>query len=615
MKKKSGFTILELAVTVIIIAVIAVVALPMYKHAILKSRFTVMPMAKAVADAQEIYYLGNNQYALGKEDLDIAPVEAENTQVSLSPAEEDEEYIYVAAHRTDIPNVRYIMYQKNSPKFASNIHCEADANDEDALWLCEKALHGTELTGKGASSIQGDDYKTFLLAGANETGDYFSKACSGSAQKTCSCGGPVTGSCNDETGNWVYENDCPTPDPDESEACPAGYIGSRTRHAVCENGAYVNKWTDNCELACPAHAVCDDNGNVTGCESGYYQEEQTCKQEIACTGEQPLDKRLCQEAGKCGWETRKVSCNYTTGEWVEPDWNTEGCSATPEPVTRNCHDQNANTCGIQTQSYTCSAQGTWELLGFWLGSCKNKPADESIACDSGYTGNKTRSATCKADNSDWEFKGDYNAKACCNNNTKNSVAKVSCQTAAGYGSSYCGTVTYNVTCNAGTSNNGGVWTRTTKASASCSQANSSTSCSGYSNYSSANATRTATCSGNATNGWSWSYGSWNYSACGCSYSNQGYVKRAVSVSTSTCASGYAWETRSASCSGSTWSYGGWTRSSCASVGSDACYAEILVKYTNSYETCGSGTTTSYTYNSSTGKCSTITFNGQPGCDW
>ena len=198
---RSGFTILELAVTVIIIAVIAVVALPMYKHAILKSRFsTVMPMAKAVADAQEIYYLGNNQYALGKEDLDIAPVEAENTQVSLSPAEEDEEYIYVAAHRTDIPNVRYIMYQKNSPKFASNIHCEADASDEDALWLCEKALHGTEVTG----SLQGKQYKTFLLAG--------------------------------ELGGSSFK-------------------------------------------VCPENAVCNDEGNVTGCESGYYQEEQTCKEE------------------------------------------------------------------------------------------------------------------------------------------------------------------------------------------------------------------------------------------------------------------------------------------------------------------------------------------------
>ena len=408
-----GFTLLELAVTVIIIAVIAVVALPMYKHAILKSRFsTVMPMAKAVADAQEIYYLGNNQYALGKEDLDIAPVEAENTQVSLSPAEEDEEYIYVAANRTDIPNVRYIMYQKNSPKFAGNIHCEADANDEDALWLCEKALHGTEVTG----SLQGKQYKTFLLAG--------------------------------DLGGSSFK-------------------------------------------VCPENAVCNDEGNVTGCESGYYQEEQTCKEEKACDESKKTIRTSCAE--DCGEEIKEGMCNVKTGEWenytvtqacpekpseelncdngvsgkmtrvsqcqnntwTEPTWDKSQCC---NPNDNNkpdeeyiCHDHDTNTCGKKTRTVTCDTNGQWVADdNGWQGSCIDKPADEVATCDSGYTGNKTRAATCKADNTEWEFTGNYVTTTCCNDTQKTETK--TCD-------SGCGKQTRTAsTCNNGTWTGWGSWT-------------------------------------------------------------------------------------------------------------------------------------------------------------
>ena len=69
-KTKLGFTLIEVLVVVLIIAVLTAVAMPMYKRAVLKSRFsTVMPMAKSVADAQEIYYLNNGEYALGTDEL------------------------------------------------------------------------------------------------------------------------------------------------------------------------------------------------------------------------------------------------------------------------------------------------------------------------------------------------------------------------------------------------------------------------------------------------------------------------------------------------------------------------------------------------------------------
>ena len=197
---KRAFTLIELVIAVLIIGILAAVAVPMYKHAMIKSRFsTVMPVAKTIADAQESYYLRNGQYASEQAALDVTPLSAEKTTVELSGSEEeeDENYAYVVASRSDVPGARYIQYQKNSPKFASNIHCEADISDSEALWLCEKGLQGREIDG----SLQGDDYKTYVLEGTatNGEGDYFAKTCSGDGQKTCDCGGPVEGSCDDKT--------------------------------------------------------------------------------------------------------------------------------------------------------------------------------------------------------------------------------------------------------------------------------------------------------------------------------------------------------------------------------------------------------------------------------
>ena len=306
-KHKRGFTLLEVLIAVIIIAVLATVAWPQYKHAVLKSRFsTVMPMAKAVADAQEVYYLGNNQYALGKEDLDIAPVEAENTQVSLSTGDEEDKYIYVAAYRTDIPNVRYIMYQKNSTKFASNIHCEAKADNDDALWLCEKGLQGTEVTGSG--SLQGGTYKTFLLAGNQG---------------------------------------------------------------------------DSSFLTCPTNATCDEQGTVTGCEEGYYQDEQTtCKQGTMCDKDTEIIRTSC--SGNCGEEVKQGTCNFQTGTWNYTV--TQSCPVKPSNYTEPCAD---GSYGTQRYTYVCNDEGTAWVAQLSSSSCPVEGTyGDGTSCSSSESSNK-----------------------------------------------------------------------------------------------------------------------------------------------------------------------------------------------------------------------------------
>lgn len=73
MKNNSGFTLIEVLVVVLIIGILTSVALPQYRKAVLRSRFSQMLVYnKAIYNAQIIFHDTYNRYADTKEELDIS---------------------------------------------------------------------------------------------------------------------------------------------------------------------------------------------------------------------------------------------------------------------------------------------------------------------------------------------------------------------------------------------------------------------------------------------------------------------------------------------------------------------------------------------------------------
>ena len=147
-----AFTLIELLIVVIIIGVLAAIALPQYQRAVMKSRFaSLKPIAKAVKEAQEIYYDRNNHYATPSElaDLDIGiPAGA----IALSDTQGHD---YVQASKTSLPHNRYTMYLTHSTNFAGNIYCEAFTGDTNAEQLC--------LSEGGTAGPTNGDYTLYLV--------------------------------------------------------------------------------------------------------------------------------------------------------------------------------------------------------------------------------------------------------------------------------------------------------------------------------------------------------------------------------------------------------------------------------------------------------------------
>ena len=71
--KNRTFTLIELLVVVLIIVILAAIALPQYEKAVQKTRIMQYVIAaRAISDAQKVYYLANGVYAEKNDELAVS---------------------------------------------------------------------------------------------------------------------------------------------------------------------------------------------------------------------------------------------------------------------------------------------------------------------------------------------------------------------------------------------------------------------------------------------------------------------------------------------------------------------------------------------------------------
>lgn len=161
---RKGFTLIELLVVVLIIGILAAVAVAQYQVAVLKARLsTTMATVRSIANAAEVYYLANGEYA--PDDitvLDISEISgcrhvnagqmdcgkiwydynAGGAWHSSSRQDRVDGRVYI----NDAIALYYTKYLTHSPTYAGETHCQAVNNSSDAHKVC-KSLGGVLISG------------------------------------------------------------------------------------------------------------------------------------------------------------------------------------------------------------------------------------------------------------------------------------------------------------------------------------------------------------------------------------------------------------------------------------------------------------------------------------
>ena len=132
--ENAGFTLIELLVVVLIIGILAAVALPKYELAVEKSRASqAIAAARAIKDAEEIYYMANGTYTNNIDDLDIKVSVPDGFNLALMQDDMEKVQLHRATNSFDYDIVFGFDQRSNGLESISYCFVPLDAEKSDRL--------------------------------------------------------------------------------------------------------------------------------------------------------------------------------------------------------------------------------------------------------------------------------------------------------------------------------------------------------------------------------------------------------------------------------------------------------------------------------------------------
>ncbi|ACC98039.1 Type II secretion system subunit [Elusimicrobium minutum Pei191] len=399
--KKRGFTLIEIAVVVLVIAILAAAALPQYRKSLERSRaaeaFDILTEIRNKQEARDLLGTGTAKgYTVKFSDLGEVIAGKNSTTNTLDTSLftytlSNNPYPQAYAKRKDMD---YSIVQTKGYQDSALCCLGRDCKVVDSV------LKGCEKTA----------CLTTCATGYKKTGYFFSEdgpCCEAktSCPTTCPTGQKRSSVQYTEDGACcVAKTSCPT-------TCPTGQ--QRTSVQYSEDGACCVSKT-SCPATCPAGqkrssvqytedgACCVAKTSCpTTCPAGeertssqYYEDGACCKTATVytCSG------ASSQACGNCGTQTR--TCDTSTGTWSA--WSscsgegvcspgatqsctggTQTCSSTCawgscEVVSKSCSGASTQTCGkCGTQTRTCdTTTGVWSDWGSCSGEGECIPGEK-----------------------------------------------------------------------------------------------------------------------------------------------------------------------------------------------------------------------------------------------
>ena len=346
-----GFTLIELLVVVLIISILSAVAVPMYKKAVLKSRYTaLMPLTKALADSNEVYYLEHGYYANNPQELSVQGGSNEPGETTLRVMDGTDLSYVQASNETSIPHARYLVYQKHSTRYAGTTMCEA--SDEQAAQLCQA------LGGQAVDYASQPGWTAYLLSGTVQGGPI----------GTCVAGAFSEGQTVNSSGvkcAVVCENgNCETKLTGGKEYTSSACNGVKEQYICSGNTFSGSGWCyGGFKNACAGTTYLGPKGGCVGegyrsCSNSVFNSGANCRDTgingslQACIGSVFKSGSYCQVAVGYSGDTKEgcTGAIYEEGAWCEVLNNRGRCPAGSPTKNGLCWDGSGNEVDCSTLS-------------------------------------------------------------------------------------------------------------------------------------------------------------------------------------------------------------------------------------------------------------------------